>query len=101
MNNIDKPSFYSPSSLTLNPDVDFKVSLPVGVTTNVRMGFYDHNELIMNISAIDYIKQPFSNSTFLVIANSDVITSSLINQGFANNIYQFTINYYDAQLNPV
>lgn len=55
--NISKPLFYSPSSLTISPDVKFQVSLPTGVTTNVRMGFYYYSDLIMNITAIDYFKQ--------------------------------------------
>jgi len=57
ISNINKPLFYSPSSLTLSPDVKFSVALPVGVTTNVRMGFYFYSDLIMNITAIDYIRQ--------------------------------------------
>ena len=36
-----------------------------------------------------------------MIDNSDLITSTLSTKGYANNIYQFNVFYYDAQLNPV
>ena len=65
------------------------------------MGFYYNTDLIMNITAIDYYKKTSSNYTFIVIDNSDLITSTLSTKGYANNLYQFNIYYYDGQLNPV
>jgi len=51
------------------------------------MGFYYYNDLIMNITSIDYFKKTNSNYTFIVIENSDLITSTLTTKGYANNIY--------------
>lgn len=87
ISNLNKPLFYSPSSLTITSDVKYSVSLPTGVTTNVRMGFYYGKDLIMNITAIDYYKITNLNYTFLVIKNSDLISSTLNTMGYANNLY--------------
>jgi hypothetical protein len=76
------------------------MSIPAG-RTQIRMGFYWGQDLIMNITAIDYFRQQQSTSfAFIVIENSDLITGTLSVKGYANNNYQFNIFCYDKSLNP-
>lgn len=101
INSLKKSEFYRPNILYLTPDVKFQMSIPTGRSQAIRMAFYWGRDLIMNITAIDYIRQQVSNSfAFIVIENSDIITGTLSTKGYANNNYQFNVYCYDKGLNP-
>lgn len=85
---LKKPDFYKPSLLYISPDVKFQVSLPASRTQAIRMAFFYENDLIMNVTALDYFRQPRNqNFAFLVLDNSDLITGTLSTKGYANNNY--------------
>lgn len=66
------------------------------------MAFYWDVTLIMNITAIDYFREQASTAfAFIVIDNSDIVSSKLLAKGYANNNYQFTVYCYDAGFRTV
>ncbi len=85
---LNKPAFYQPSVLYIQPDVTFKLSVPTARTIAIRMAFYWDVNLIMNITAIDYYREQASTAfAFIVIDNSDIVSGALLSKGYANNNY--------------